>query len=213
MGFAFAQYIVRATLMLRGVIAGRIIGPEAFGAWSALQMMMEYGTMPLLGTQQGLDQMVPPRISAGDLGPLRRLKRAALFNIVLFTALFVVGCTAYASLTTNRLLGAWGVLGLVLALACVVCINLSNYQTSILRSHGDITTMSGWLLLQGAIGGVAGLALTPWLGGGACCGAGPAVAWWRSPTPPTARASTLRCHRRRRQRGWTSYRSVFRCSC
>lgn len=165
MNFAFAQYVVRATLMLRGIIAARLIGPDAFGAWSALQMMMEYGTLPLLGTQQGLDQMVPPRIVAGDESALRRVKRAALFNIVLLTSLFVVACIGWVTLGSSRLLGAWGPWGIVLALACIAAINLANYQTSIQRSHGDFSTVSGWMLIQGAIGGVAGLALTPWLGG------------------------------------------------
>lgn len=165
MGFAFAQYVVRATLMLRGVVAARLIGPEAFGAWSALQMMMEYGTLPLLGTQQGLDQMVPPRMVAGDAAALRRVKRAALFNIVMLTSLFIIACVGWATLGSSRVLGAWGPWGMVLALICVAAINLANYQTSIQRSHGDFRTISGWMLLQGAIGGIAGLALTPWLGG------------------------------------------------
>ena len=165
MNFAFAQYIVRATLMLRGVLAARLIGPEAFGAWSALQMMMDYGTLPLLGTQQGLDQMVPPRIVAGDPVALRRVKRAALFNIVLLTSLFVLACVGWVTLGSSRLLGAWGPWGIVLALTCIASVNLANYQTSIQRSHGDFSTVSVWMLLQGAIGGIAGLALTPWLHG------------------------------------------------
>ena len=165
MGFAFAQYVVRAALMLRGLVAARLIGPEAFGAWSALQMMMEYGTLPLLGTQQGLDQMVPPRMVAGDAAALRRVKRAALFNILLLTSLFILACVGWVTLGSSRLLGAWGPWGLVLALVCVAAINLANYQTSIQRSHGDFKTVSGWMLLQGAIGAFAGLALTPWLGG------------------------------------------------
>ncbi|MFN8587800.1 MAG: oligosaccharide flippase family protein [Candidatus Eisenbacteria bacterium] len=165
MNFAFAQYVVRATLMLRGVVAARLIGPDAFGAWSALQMMMDYGTLPLLGTQQGLDQMVPPRIVAGDPVALRRVKRAALFNIMLLTSLFIVACVGWVTLGSSRLLGAWGPWGIVLALTCIATVNLANYQTSIQRSHGDFSTVSVWMLVQGAIGGIAGLALTPWLGG------------------------------------------------
>jgi O-antigen/teichoic acid export membrane protein len=34
-----------------------------------------------------------------------------------------------------------------------------------MRSHGDITTASGWMLLQGAIGGGLGLVLLPWMQG------------------------------------------------
>ena len=163
-GFVFTQYIVRVTLMLRGLLAARLLGPLPYGAWNAIQILMDYGVLAPFGTQQGLDQMVPPRIVAGDAAALVRVKRAALFNILLLTALFVAGCLGWSMMGSSRVFNAWGVRGVALALVCVVTTNVASYQASIMRSHGDITTVSGWMLLQGAIGGVMGLALTPWLG-------------------------------------------------
>jgi O-antigen/teichoic acid export membrane protein len=163
-GFAFSQYILRATLMLRGLIAARLLGPSSYGAWMALQIMMDYGPVASFGTQQGLDQMVPPRIVAGDPMALRRVKSAALFNILLTTLVFTSVCMTWAWVRHSRVMDDWGPLGIGVALACVLVANLSNWQTSILRSHGDIATMSGWIMLQGAVGGVLGLVLTPFLG-------------------------------------------------
>lgn len=158
-GYAFAQYTVRAVLMLRGLIAARVLGPEAYGAWNAIQIMMDYGPLASAGTQSGLDQMVPPRIVAGDPVALDRLKRAALFNIALLTSLFVAACLAALTFGTSRMLHSWGLLGVGAAMVCALTINVAYYQTSIMRSHGDITTASGWMMLQGAVGGVLGLAL------------------------------------------------------
>ncbi len=162
-GYAFAQYVVRAVLMLRGLIAARLLGPEAYGAWNAIQIMIDYGPLASAGTQQGLDQMVPPRIVAGEPAALARVKRAALFNITLLTLMFAVACLGLLAFGGSRMLHLWGLAGVGAAMTCALSVNLAFYQTSIMRSHGDITTASGWMLLQGAVGGVLGLALLPWL--------------------------------------------------
>jgi O-antigen/teichoic acid export membrane protein len=163
-GIAFAQYIVRATLMVRTLVAARLLGPGALGAWNAIQIVIDNGNLLLFGTQQGLDQMVPPRLATGDRAGEDRVKRAALFNILVLTALYLLCCLVWISVGSSRLRDAWGYAGMSVALACVVATNLANYQTSILRSHGDMTTVGMWMLLQGAIGGILGLVLTPFWG-------------------------------------------------
>lgn len=162
-GYAFAQYTVRAALMLRGLIAARFLGPEAYGAWNAIQIMIDYGPLASAGTQSGLDQMVPPRIVSGDAAALARVKRAALFNIILLTSLFVAACMAALVFGHSRMLRSWGFVGVGAAMVCALSVNVSYYQTSIMRSHGDIATASGWMMLQGAVGGCLGLAFLPWL--------------------------------------------------
>ncbi len=163
-GIAFAQYVVRATLMLRTLLAARLLGPLPLGAWNAIQLVLDNGGLLLFGTQQGLDQLVPPRLVSGDAEGVRRVKRAALFNIVALTSLYALCCLVWISVGQSRIRDAWGYAGMGVALACVFATNLANYQTSIQRSHGDLTTVGQWMLLQGAIGGVLGLALIPVIG-------------------------------------------------
>jgi O-antigen/teichoic acid export membrane protein len=165
LGYAMAQYVVRGMLMLRGVIAARLLGPGLYGAWNAIQIMMDYGTLAPSGTQQGLDQMVPPRIVSGDAAGLARAKRAALFNITLLSAAFALACMLVGQFGHSVMLKSWGAAGVGAAMICAVSINLAYYQTSVMRSHGDITTASGWMMIQGAVGGGLGLALLPWLHG------------------------------------------------
>ena len=162
-GYAFSQYVVRAVLMLRGLIAARLLGPGGYGAWNAIQILMDWGVSAPLGTHMGLDQLVPPAIVAGDAGALARLQRAALFNIVLLTGLFAAVCLVWGALGSRVLREEWGLLGVGAGMLCALLANISYYQNSIMRSHGDITTASGWVALQGAIGGILGLALVPWL--------------------------------------------------
>ena len=54
-GFATSQYIVRVLLVLRGLIAARVLGPAAYGAWNGLMLVLDYGNAAPLGTIQGLD--------------------------------------------------------------------------------------------------------------------------------------------------------------
>ena len=42
-GFAFSQYLVRALNLARGLVAARLLGPAAYGAWSALLLLFDYG--------------------------------------------------------------------------------------------------------------------------------------------------------------------------
>ncbi len=77
LGFAVAQYVIRVLLMVRAVVAVRLLGPLPDGAWNALQLVMDYGTtLPPMGTQRRIDQAVPARIIEGDPDRLARLERA-----------------------------------------------------------------------------------------------------------------------------------------
>ena len=66
LGLAFTQYAVRAISMARSFLAAKVLDPVSFGAWNALQLMMDYGALAPLGTQQGLDQLVTVRLVEGD---------------------------------------------------------------------------------------------------------------------------------------------------
>ena len=164
LGLALTQYAVRAMSMARSFVAAKLLDPMSFGAWNALQLMMDYGALAPLGTQQGLDQLVPARLVEGDAERTRRLKRAALFNVVALTLLFATLGLAWASVGSSRMRANWHLSGLGLAFACVMFVNVSNLGTSILRSYGDIGGLTRWFVIQGLIGSGLGLGLMVWFG-------------------------------------------------
>jgi O-antigen/teichoic acid export membrane protein len=163
-GFAFSQYLVRLLNLARGLIAARLLGPAAYGAWSALLLLFDYGGCAPLGTYQGLDRVVPARIVDGDERLLERAKRSGLFNVLVLSALYAAACMAYFARSSGQIRGAWGLSGIALTLGCVAMTNLSLYHLTLMRSHGNIGTVSAWFLLQSVIGVVLGLALTPAFG-------------------------------------------------
>src|SRR5512143_734931 len=164
LGLAFTQYLVRAMSMARGFVAAKLLDPMSFGAWNALQLMMDYGALAPLGTQQGLDQLVPSRLVDGDAARVARLKRAALFNVVSLTLAFAALGLAWASVGSSRMRATWHLSGIGLALLCVMFVNVANVGTSILRSHGDIGGFTKWFVIQGLVGSGLGLTLMFWFG-------------------------------------------------
>ena len=158
-GLAVTQYAVRAVSMARNFVAAKLLDPTSYGAWNALQLMMDYGAIAPLGTQQGLDQLVPARVVEGDAERLSRLKRAAMFNVIVLTMLFTVFVLGWASVGSSRMRAFWGLGGLALAMGAVLLVNAANVGTGILRSYGDIGGFSRWFVLQGLVGTGLGLAL------------------------------------------------------
>lgn len=163
-GLAGTQYLVRLLLMARGLVAARLLGPGAYGAWNAIVLVMEYGAQSHVGTLQGLDQKVPARVVDRDREGLARLQRAALFNLLAGGALYALVCALYFTRTPGQIRSFWGGTGIALAVGAAVLTNLAGFHTSILRSVGRIEVVSRWWMLQGLIGAVLGVALIPWLG-------------------------------------------------
>jgi O-antigen/teichoic acid export membrane protein len=164
LGLALTQYTVRAISMARGFVAAKVLDPMSFGAWNAIQLMMDYGALAPLGTQQGLDQLVPVRLVEADAERTLRLKRAALFNVIVLSLLFAALGLAWASVGSSRMRATWHLTGLGMAFACVLFVNLANMGTSILRSHGDIGGLKRWFVIQGFVGSGLGLVLMAWYG-------------------------------------------------
>lgn len=164
LGFASAQFLVRAAIIARTVLAARLLGPSVFGIWNALQLLMDYGALAPLGTVQGLDQMVPRRIVDQNPPALARVARAGITSILLLSLLFASGCLAFFLRSTGNLMTYWGAWGLVLAMSVMVLSNWAGYHTTMLRSHGNIGAVSLWFFLQGMIGALLGLAMIPSFG-------------------------------------------------
>jgi hypothetical protein len=50
-----SQYLTRAIVVARGIIAAAVLRPAGYGVWNALNLIFEYGSYAGLGSIQGLD--------------------------------------------------------------------------------------------------------------------------------------------------------------
>ncbi|MBI1798834.1 MAG: oligosaccharide flippase family protein [Candidatus Eisenbacteria bacterium] len=162
--FATSQYVFRVLLMARGLIAARLLGPVTYGAWNAIQLVMDYGMLATAGTFQGLDQTLPPRLVDGDAEAIRRTKSSGLFNVLLLSSLYAIGTVVYFTFSNGKIKYFWGMRGMIVAGVCVVLSNLGSYRINLLRAHNNMTAVSGWYLVQGVIGAGLALALMPRFG-------------------------------------------------
>ena len=158
-GIALSQYLSRFVQMFRGVVAARVLGPSAYGAWNALLLVVDYGLLTQLGLQQGLDQEVPASLAKDPPERTERLKRGGVAGMVALWALFAAGVAAWLLVKPRRLAEGWGETGVLLMVGSVLLQELIFYHATLLRSHGRIGAVSITLSIQAILGGIAGLAL------------------------------------------------------
>ena len=188
LGLAVSQYVARGVLLARGVLAAIALGPAGFGAWNALNLILDYGGYASGGALQGLDLHLPAPTARGDAAEARRLLAGAWSMVVAGGTLFaLLLVAAHASGRPALLQGlGWGPPLLVLAAALLQLV--LQYHGSALRARGRFGAVSGSAAAQALLGGGLGLALVwrfgiPGLLWGWLAGTLVALAWVRLAAP------------------------------
>ena len=162
--FALSQYLSRAMLLARGLVAAAALGPAGFGAWNALVLILDYGSYASLGALYGLDLELPPAVVSGDASRATRAMRGAWGLALAGGAAFAVAVVAYLAAGTWLAVTGWGWGPPLLMLAAVFVQLTFHYHASVLRARGDFAAVSAAVTLQASIGGVVGL-LAVWRAG------------------------------------------------
>jgi len=185
---ALGQYLARAAVLARGVVSAVALGPQGFGSWNALNLVLDYGQYASLGALQGLDLRLPGAVVRGEAAAARSLMAGAWGVVVagaLSAALVLAALLARGvpALTTGL---GWQAPALMLAAAWLQL--AIQYHASVLKARGRFQVVSGALAAQALVGGGLGIALVfrlgiwgllaGWLAGGVL-----ALAWLRVATP------------------------------
>ncbi len=187
-GLAASQYAARAVLLLRGLVAAVALGPAGFGAWNALNLVLDYGAFASVGVLQGLDLRLPAPTVRGEALAARRLLAGA-WSVVLgggtLFALLVLGTLATGHPALLRGLGWWPPLLMLAAALLQLAIQV---HVSALRARGRFGAVSGSAAAQALLGGGLGILLVArhgilgllwgWLAGTLV-----ALAWVRAAAP------------------------------
>jgi O-antigen/teichoic acid export membrane protein len=187
-GLAASQYAARAVLLARGLVGAVALGPAGFGAWNALNLILDYGAFASGGVLQGLDLRLPGPTVRGEAGAARRLLAGA-WSVVLaggaLFALLVVGALVTGRPVLLRGLG-WGPPLLMLAAALLQL--AIQYHGSALRARGRFGAVSSSAAVQALLGGGLGIFLVvrhgiPGLLWGWLAGTLVALVWLRRAAP------------------------------
>ncbi len=158
-GVALSQYLARAMVLVRGVLAASVLGPRGYGGWNALNLILDYGYFAPGGALQGLDLHLPAAVTRGDAAAGRRLMAGAwsvtLAGMLAFAGI-VLGYSALGGRALTEAFG-WGAVLLMLLAAAVQLALL--YLSSALRAHARFGAVSRGQSLQAVVGGGLGVAL------------------------------------------------------
>src|SRR4051812_24309174 len=145
-------------VLLRGWAAAAALGPAGFGAWSALNLIFDYGSYSTLGALQGVDLELPGAVAAAGAPPAPTLMRGAWTGAL-------AGRTACALLVVAPLAGGPRPRALAdprLALLMLVAALLQlavQYLASALRAPGRFRAVSLGTAVQALAGAGLGVAL------------------------------------------------------
>jgi O-antigen/teichoic acid export membrane protein len=162
--FALSQYLSRAVILARGLVAAAALGPAGFGAWNALVLILDYGSYASLGALYGLDLELPPAVASRDEPRAVRALRGAWGLTLAGGALFAVVVVAYLAAGTWLAVTGWGWGPPLLMLAAAFVQLAFHYHAAALRARGDFAAVSAAVSLQALIGGGIGL-LAVWRAG------------------------------------------------
>lgn len=156
-GVAVGQYVARAALLVRGIVAASALGPAGYGGWNALNLILDYGTYAAAGAQQGLELQLPGAVAGGDAPLARSRLRGAWSVSALGIAAF--GVVVALLVAGGGRLAATGWTPPLLLLAAVALQIAIQQQATLLRARGRFDAVSLGLGLQALVGGALGVAL------------------------------------------------------
>ena len=187
-GLATSQYLARGVLLARGLLSAAALGPAGFGAWNALNLILDYGGYAPAGALQGLDLRLPAATARGDAAGARELLAGAWGMVVAGGTLFALLVVALVASGRPALIAGLGWTAPLLVLAAALLQLALQYHGSALRARGRFGVVSGSAAAQALLGGGLGLVLVwqhgiPGLLWGWLAGTLVALAWVRIAAP------------------------------
>ena len=161
---ALSQYLARVALLLRAVVAAAALGPLGYGAWNALNLLLDYGAYASCGALQGLDLRLPSAAARGDRAEARRVMAGAWSVVAIGGAVFALATALFLASGYRRIATPWGWGPPVLMLVAALLQIAIQYHTGALRAHGEFRAVSEAHATQAVLGGGLGLALVSRLG-------------------------------------------------
>jgi len=158
-GVALSQYLARAVVLVRGVLAASALGPLGFGGWNALNLILDYGFFAPAGALQGLDLRLPAAVARED-AELAKREMAGAWAVTLVGALgFSLLVLLLPGSGARALTAAFGRGAAILMLVAALLQLAFLYFASVLRAHARFGAVSRGQSLQALIGGGLGIAL------------------------------------------------------
>lgn len=150
------RYGAEALFMLRGLSVARLLGPELFGVWASMRLVLVFSLFSDLGGEAGMVRLAPEAVGAGDRAAAERYRGAAATVRAVATLCVVAALGTFVVLRPPT-----GPAGVAVWLALAAVIAASQAQTfyqACLRSTHRFEHASAALFAFALLSTVAGVA-------------------------------------------------------
>ncbi len=156
-----ANVFVQATRFVKNLAFARILGPNLFGLWNGLQVILVYGANAHLGVLHALNREIPVNRGRGDLELIPRIARVSLSFSLMATLLVAAVLFAIGAALDPAKIEA-GALKLIAAV--LVAQQLFQFFNFLFRAEDDFGRLAKILFIAAALELVASVALVYWIG-------------------------------------------------
>ena len=91
-----AEYLSEAFYFVRGTVLAALIGPQAFGIWSSMRIVVRFLPYAPLGSLQGVLQLAPKADGAGEFATADRYRSTAVALSLMAAILVVIAVVVFS---------------------------------------------------------------------------------------------------------------------
>jgi O-antigen/teichoic acid export membrane protein len=138
--FASSRYLLLGVSVIRNLVVARLLGPEGYGYWVLMMLILVYGDQLHLGLRHAGDKEIPYWIGRGERGESERCADAIFGGTLVLSLAAFVSLAAYAlflSWPTPALSRAVVVTGLIL-----IADQVTRFYLMILRTRREFVVSS-----------------------------------------------------------------------
>ncbi len=133
--FSWSRNVLLVLSFVRNLVLARILGPDAYGWWVVIWLVLTYGDQIHLGLRHAGDREVPYALGSGDTERAVRLARVILGGIVMLT---VVAVLAFSAVVLGFGVGSSAVKAtLVIAGLTILADQITRYHLMLLRTRRE----------------------------------------------------------------------------
>lgn len=156
-----ANVFVQVARFVKNLAFARLLGPNLFGLWNGLQVILVYGANTHLGVLHALNREIPLSRGRGNLELIPRIARVSL-GFSLLATLFVAAIVFAVGSALDPAQIEAGALKLIAVV--LVAQQLFQFFSFLFRAEDDFGRLAKVLIIAAALELVASIALVYWIG-------------------------------------------------
>ncbi|MSR76812.1 MAG: hypothetical protein EXS63_01080 [Candidatus Omnitrophica bacterium] len=145
--------VTQLITLIAGLLTRRFLGPTQMGAWSLLQVILNYSSYSTFGVSESISREVPYYRGKGDLKTADQMKNIIFSFSLLTAALISLGALVYALVYQSRLSEVM-FYGLLFIGGLVILQRISNLSIAFLRGYKLFTLAGKQMVLSSIVNGI-----------------------------------------------------------